>query len=167
MIRRLCRFFAHLVVHKWYVLAAGVQLGVPLWRLVVHDWTKFLPCEFLPYSYHFYGPGAEERIRDRSTPYTPRPEQVSFLRAWLHHIHSHPHHWQHWIVPGDGTCLPMPDVFVREMIADWIGAGKALGYDDMPDWYRRNRASMKLHPDTRLDVEHLVFLWEKHVAKKA
>ena len=28
---------------------------VPLWQAIIHDWTKFLPCEWFPYVQRFYG----------------------------------------------------------------------------------------------------------------
>jgi hypothetical protein len=37
--------------------------------------------------------------------------------------------------------LPMPEKFVREMVADWMGAGRAItGRWDVNDWYRPNFA---------------------------
>lgn len=48
---------------------------------------------------------------------------------------------------------PMPDVFRREMLADWYGAGKAMGKPNTIEWYRDNREKMKLHPDTRAWIE--------------
>ena len=51
----------------------------------------------------------------------------------------------------------MPEHFVREMVADWIGAGRAQGHgDDIVPWYRRNAHIMVLHPQTSLLVEHLL-----------
>lgn len=51
------------------------------------------------------------------------------------------------------TADPMPDVYRREMLADWRGAGKALGFPDTTNWYFNNRDKMKLHPDTRKWIE--------------
>lgn len=57
--------------------------------------------------------------------------------------------------PGDSVCCPdpMPDVFRREMLADWRGAGRALGYPDTKAWYVKNRDNIHLHPETRAWVE--------------
>lgn len=35
------RYLSYVLRHKWYVAVAGIALGVPLWRLVLHDWTTF------------------------------------------------------------------------------------------------------------------------------
>lgn len=49
--------------------------------------------------------------------------------------------------------LPMPDRYRREMLADWKGAGLAMGKPDTAAWYRANRHKMLLHPETRAWVE--------------
>ena len=41
--------------HKWFVLLAGLKTKVPLWRLLVHDWTKFFPAELPHYQRQFFG----------------------------------------------------------------------------------------------------------------
>ncbi len=57
--------------------------------------------------------------------------------------------------PGDSACCPdpMPDVYRREMLADWRGAGMALGFPDTLGWYTKNRDNLKLHPETRAWIE--------------
>lgn len=57
--------------------------------------------------------------------------------------------------PEQSVCCPdpMPDVYRREMLADWMGAGKALGKPLVWEWYEKNRDNMQLHPDTRAWVE--------------
>jgi hypothetical protein len=48
---------------------------------------------------------------------------------------------------------PMPDVYRREMIADWMGAGKALGKPKVWEWYEKNSDKIQLHADTRAWVD--------------
>lgn len=48
---------------------------------------------------------------------------------------------------------PMPDVYRREMLADWRGAGRALGNPDTRAWYLANKASIILHAETRAWIE--------------
>lgn len=58
---------------------------------------------------------------------------------------------------------PMPDVYRREMLADWMGAGKALGKPLVWEWYEANKDKIKLHADTRAWVEtELAKLKESH-----
>ncbi len=122
-----------------------MKLGVPIWSAIIHDWQKFTPVEWRPYVLSFYGPWS----------YRERPEWLvaAFDRAWLHHIHYAPHHWEYWIL--DNKTLEMPDRYRREMLADLRGAGRAkVGYDNTPEYYTANRDKIKLHPQTREWIEH-------------
>lgn len=132
--------------HKWYVLLACIKLGVPLWRALVHDLSKFSWAELPHYQRQFFG--------DRNDP-------KGFAKARLHHRKRNDHHWEHFIVESihsdnpdrDGcivnNCLSMPFVCVTEMIADWIGAGKVYpGSQPMAEWLPKNLPQMQLHPKT-------------------
>lgn len=146
------RYLSYVLRHKWFVLVAGLKVGAPLWRLLIHDWSKFTPAEWRPYVLSFCGPGG----------YANRPPHVveAFDRAWLHHQHANPHHWQHWVLREDSgatKALPMPVPFVREMVADWMGAGRAItGRWEVAEWYAKNRDKMVLHPATRAFVEAMI-----------
>jgi len=41
--------------------------------------------------------------------------------------------------------LAMPERYVKEMIADWRGAGKAYGNPDTAGWYLENRDQIQVH----------------------
>ena len=74
-----------------------------------HDESKSSAEEYGPYVDYFYG------ARDSET-------DKRFNRAWLHHIHRNPHHWQHWVLlqdDGSEECLDMPYWYIVEMVADW------------------------------------------------
>lgn len=140
------QYLAYVARHKWFVLLAGLRTGAPLWRLVIHDWSKFTSAEWGPYVRKFYDP-------DRA-----RPDE--FERAWLHHQHRNPHHWQHWLLREDsGTIklLPMPDSLVREMVADWMGAGRAItGRWDVGSWWEGNRDRIRLHSEVEQLIVRLI-----------
>lgn len=58
---------------------------------------------------------------------------------------------------GDRECLAMPYGYLREMIADWMGAGRAItGKWEVGEWYKKNRNNILLHPDSRILVEGLL-----------
>lgn len=139
----------YLIRHKWFVFRAGLSVGAPLWRLIIHDWSKLTPLEWTAYAESFYGP-------------RPRDEDVKqhFRLAWLHHQHCNPHHWQHWVLREDdgGTlALPMPEKLIREMVADWMGAGRAItGKWEVMNWYSLNEHKMNIHPRTKARVEELL-----------
>jgi hypothetical protein len=50
--------------------------------------------------------------------------------------------------------LQMPEKYIRELIADWIGAGRAItGKREYAAWYFANRGKIILHPETRNRIE--------------
>jgi len=127
----------------------------------MHDLSKFLPDEFLPYANYFYGKRGKEVRENRKKsggyykPYQTGDEKFDF--AWLKHQKRNRHHWQWWILPkdDDGTIImPMKEVDWREMICDWRGAGRAQGYgDNTAAWYEEHKEKMVLHEDTREKIE--------------
>lgn len=134
--------------HKAFVFRAGLKTKAPLWRLLIHDWSKFTPAEAPHYGRQFFG--------DASNP-------LGFSYAWLHHQRNNPHHWEYWVPVtgharggyGDLEPLPMPEWAVREMVADWMGASRA--YEGAwPEsisrwtWLTANLPEIgrKMHPDT-------------------
>lgn len=55
------------------------------------------------------------------------------------------------------VALPMPERYVREMVADWCGAGRAItGKWEVAQWYTKTRDHIILHPSTRRLVEDLI-----------
>ncbi len=143
------KYLQYVLRHKWYVLIEGRKLKIPLWRLLIHDWQKFTPTEWNPYVLSFYGP----------YKYKERPQWLvdSFNKAWLHHIHYGPHHWQHWLLMFDNDkkeyeTIIIPDVYSKEMLADWRAAGIAItGQDNTKQWYleRHKRFTKVIHPVNR------------------
>ena len=158
-LRAHARYASYVARHKWFVFVAGLKTRAPLWRLVVHDWSKLTPAEWGPYVTKFYGNwgtanGWEDADRVKATV------DAAFDAAWLHHQHHNPHHWQHWLLREDSgklKTLPMPAHFVGEMVADWMGAGRAItGKWEVGEWYEKNRDTIQLAPSTRYDVERLI-----------
>lgn len=139
------RYLWYVLRHKWFVLVAGWKWSeAPLGRLLIHDWSKFMPCEWVPYVRNFYGGGDWTKVHQKKM----------FDLAWLHHQHLNPHHWQHWHLrqdSGPDVILEMPQDYAREMLADWAGAGRAItGKWDLPVWFEKNQERLKgqIHPET-------------------
>jgi Family of unknown function (DUF5662) len=149
-VRNHLKYGLYLIKHKWWVFYAGLRLQVPLWSLIIHDWSKFSRAEWSPYVQQFFGDSPLEGTKDRTR----------FQWAWLHHIHKNPHHWQHHLLRrSDGTTeiFEMPERAVREMVADWAGVGKNQhGSWEVGMWYWQNRDTLELHPRTQDLVETLV-----------
>jgi hypothetical protein len=120
---------------------------------MIHDWSKLTPAEWGPYVRRFSG----------GRPGTPvsADHAPDLMRARLHHQHRNPHHWQAWILRQDDgvrKTLEMPEHFAREMVADWMGTGRAItGKWEAREWYENGAGeTMDLHPATRELAERLL-----------
>jgi len=133
----------HIIKHKYFVLLNCFKLGIPF-RGLVHDLSKLLPSEFLAYAKFFF---SEE---DAS---------AEFKLAWNMHQKRNKHHWQYWLLYKDGVTIAIniPDKYIKEMVADWAGAGWAItGEKDPYNWYIKNKDSIKLSKDTEKKVMQLL-----------
>lgn len=145
------KYLTLLMKHKWFVFLACLRVGVPVWRGLVHDASKFSSSEFMQYAKYSFG---------------GKKNGDEFAAAWLHHQNCNPHHWEYWISRSahkfgpstdENYCLPMPETYVREMVADWMGASRAYtGSWDMTDWLKKNLPKIKLHPNSRNTVENVL-----------
>ncbi len=118
--------------HKWLVLLFGLRVGgVPLCQLLIHDLSKFSREEFAPYRRRFMEGGK------------PTSE---WYRAFRHHWERNPHHWQYWV--REEKPEPMPEAYVREMLADWMAANRTYGGVSLQEWLDAKFGRMNLHPET-------------------
>lgn len=143
--------------HKYFVFSAGLTTKAPLWRLITHDINKLKLIELPNYGRQFFGDADD-------------PE--GFIQTWVHHQNHEDHHWEYWIprtghnrcTPPfpDGEPIPMPMDAVREMVADWLGAGRA--YDgrwptaESWPWFETHWKKIKphLHKTTVARVEKVL-----------
>lgn len=136
------KYFKDYMAHKRRFAGFAVKLGVPVWRIIIHDWQKLLPSEWATY--------VDYKIRGES--------KDKIYNAWLHHIHYGPHHWQYWVAINDyGKIVPveMPEALVLEMIADWQAHDGIPGYNDCRVHYINNIDTFQcfIHPNTRKLIE--------------
>lgn len=150
--KRYIKYFRYVLLHKWYVFLASNILGASLWRAIMHDNSKLLPSEFIPYARTFYNADGTSKNYIKDSP--------EMSMAWLKHQRRNDHHWQAWVLRGDdGSTGPlmMPDQAVLEMVADWMAANMVVEGDwDMRAWYHKSRYRMQMHPHTREAVENLL-----------
>lgn len=141
-------------LHIKYVQEAAVTLGgIPWEQIAAHDLSKFTAIEF-PYFPTFYKGWSNPADRD------------GFARAWLHHIHHNPHHPEHWVFPHGVTpqgssvengLVEMPAVYVREMVADWMGSSMTYTDSwDMTEWLKANLPRIKLHSRSRAYLNEIL-----------
>ena len=146
------KYLWYVIRHKWFVLKECFKVGL-YWRGITHDLSKLRPSEFIPYAryfYSFFGVGWSQEKYGGCGDEIARHQEISmaFDRAWLYHIHRNPHHWQFWLLQEDDGSLkkiPMPVKYLKEMLTDWRGAGRAItGKDNTPEWYLENKDKIKL-----------------------
>lgn len=192
--RRHLQYLKYVLRHKWFVFKAGREIGVPLLILIVHDWDKFLPDEWFAYARTFYKPNGEkqyvESVDFAAAWMKHQHRNKHHWQYWLTRLGGRPIRETNVLVwdrgeaqavvereKDGGTILelvdcafglfpqPMPDVYRREMLADWRGAGAALGFPDTKDWYLKNRDTMILHDETRRWIESALGIIESEASE--
>lgn len=132
---------------RWYVTMA-------------HDASKTDAEEYDAYDKYFYGGNRSYSVVQ------------NFNRAWLHHIHNNPHHWQYWILMNDDpkngdTCIEMPHNYVIEMICDWWAfSWQKNNLYEIFDWYDSHKDHIKFHPKTRKLVESILSQIKEQLQKE-
>ncbi len=136
-------YLKRLLKHKYFVFVAGIKVGVPPFQLLIHDLSKLSLSE-----YNFW----LNRLVN--------PDINIYDYGWINHYHKNKHHWQFWVLREDSgvtRCLEMPDKYIKEMVADWMGAQKnKIGNWDTKEWYYKRKDTILLHPNTRIKVEKII-----------
>ena len=158
--RRYWAYLKYVLAHKWWVIVASRRIGASLWLALIHDASKFGPSEWSAYAHNFFSAdGLRRNVRRPDGGYDPNLRPEDFQYAWLSHQRNK-HHWQRWVSIGDSgtlSAVPMPSKYVLEMVADWMGAGRAItGRWECGEWYAKNRDTMVLHDVTRSLVESVL-----------
>jgi len=164
--KKIIKYLKYVLVHKYYVAIECFKEGL-IWRGLAHDMSKLKPDEFIPYANFFYGNKEDDIKKGRNKTGYYKPTDTgdrAFDFAWLLHQKRNRHHWQWWILPeddGGAKILEMEEKYLKEMICDWVGAGKAQGhfspkedkYLETRNWYVANNSKMQLHENTRKYIE--------------
>lgn len=112
-------------------------------NLWIHDLSKFSKKE--AYAYALYNRKTGEG-------------KEAFELAWHHHKMNNPHHPEYWLNPnrsGKLEPLPMPEIFIIEMIADWIGAGKTYG-SSLAEWMPDNIGKFMFSSKSTNTIVHFI-----------
>lgn len=134
-----------ILTHKYWVFYFSRKLGIG-WQGFWHDMSKFSPTEFLE-SIHYY--------TGTSSPIDECKKKNGYSMAWLHHKGRNPHHYEYWQDNFDkgGEPLKMPDKYVREMICDYLAAGRAYMGNSFTFqaewnwWLNKNKNKIAMHPE--------------------
>lgn len=145
--KKYLKYMWSILKHKYVVGLECMRCGL-FFRGVVHDISKFSPCEFSRYAAYF----DEDKSRDDLEKI-----KEDYSVAWQHHKGHNPHHWEYWIDfdrDGNISAVKMPYDCVVEMVCDWIGAGKVYNKkswneNEPMEFYQERKDKIHLHPDTQ------------------
>ena len=113
-----------------------------------HDESKYSKEEFEPYRNWFYPVKGEEK------------NKLAYDKAWLHHLHNNPHHWQYWVnINDDGSveAIEMDETALVELFCDWVGMSYKF-HSNPNDFYNERKDGIVLAPLTRKKLEALLAL---------
>lgn len=158
MYRILKNFKGHLITvlnHKAKVLQHCAKAGI-LWRGIVHDLSKFSPCEFIPGVIFFQG---------NRSPNEAEREKNGYSVAWIHHKGRNRHHFEYWTDYNTVTKklepVKMPDIYIVEMFCDRVAASKIYLKEKYTDssaleYFLKAKKRREIHPDTSAKLEYLL-----------
>jgi len=150
---RYLQHFKTITKHKYYVFHACRKSGIP-WRGITHDLSKYSIKEFVTSARYFTG---------TRSPIAKEKEENGYSVAWANNKGHNSHHWEYWTDWKDGElyCVKMPPTDLKELLCDWVGAGKAYSskkwtqHDNLM-YYLKNKHNMHLHEETRKTIESLL-----------
>jgi hypothetical protein len=137
--------------HKYYVYQYGRKFNVSRFQLLIHDFSKFLPSELVPYAKFFY-------LREQSNDH-------EYMLSYSKHTKRNKHHWEYWICFKDsipnGIELQIPNKYIKEMVADWFAATKTYTGTEPNSleewiWFQENFEKIRLHTKSREKILSLL-----------
>lgn len=155
--------FKHLkkiCVHKYWVFRYSCKMGIPI-QGILHDLSKFSPTEFWESVKYYQG--------DRS-PIDACKEVNGWSAAWMHHKGRNKHHYEYWQDNFDNGGIPieMPLKYKKEMLCDFLGAGRAYYGKDFTyakewEWWKgKLKKPLAMHKMDKLYIEKSLRLLVKY-----
>lgn len=128
-----------------------------------HDLSKFSPCEFIPYTWKFYGGKQASRKLLELTGMNNKcisQEEVNenFNKAWEHHYKNNPHHPEYWT-----NKIIMPAKHIRFMVCDLKAMSRKFG-GTAQEYYLKNYYKWDISHETRHILEIELDLIKKYNA---
>lgn len=144
-LKAICLHLFRVLKHKYYVFIYCCKLGIP-WQGITHDLSKFSWIEFSE-AIKFYDP--------TKSPIAVAKEKQGYSMAWIHHKGHNPHHCEYWAdsLSTNPKGLQMPNKYVKELIADYLGAGKVyfgqfFTYEKELEYWKKLKTQILIHPTT-------------------
>ncbi len=149
------KHFKTITRHRRLVRRGCFKVGL-YWRGLTHDLSKYSPTEFLAGAKYYQGtrsPNAAER------------EKNGYSLAWMHHKGRNRHHYEYWTDLNLQTrkyeAVPMPRVFLVEMVMDRIAASKVYrgaAYTDADplQYFETAHETVLMHEQTQRQLKFLL-----------
>lgn len=132
------RHFHKICKHKRYVFYYCCKTGIPI-QGILHDLSKFSPTEFWESVKYYQG---------TSSPIDACKKDKGYSNAWMHHKGRNKHHYEYWQDDFDhgGKPIEMPMKYKKEMLCDFLGAGRAyygksFTYDKEWNWWLNKKSN--------------------------
>lgn len=145
-IKNIWLHFRKICIHKYYVGKYCWKMGL-YWQGITHDLSKFSPIEFWESVKYYQG---------NRSPIDACKEDKGFSNGWLHHKGRNKHHHEYWQdnLDSGGQPLIIPKKYAMELIADYLGAGKAymgknFSYIEEAKWWDKRKSenpNIAIHP---------------------
>lgn len=111
---------------------------IPLIKIAKkHDLSKFSDDEYIPYIHLTW----KYKLQAEGKTYIlPKEIQEKVDNAWIHHKNNNRHHPEFWdSSPGKTDASVMPDVYIGEMVCDWVAMSQELeNSNDASNWIEKN-----------------------------
>lgn len=149
-------YLKYILEHKLNVGIECFKIGLYL-HAFTHDLSKFLPSEFIPYARFFH-----ETDRTKNYKQTDETNQ-NFQKGWCLHQKRNKHHWNYWVSVtrrNEIVPVPMPEKYVKQMIADWRGMSRKFK-GSAKEYYDKNKKNFILHDETVKLIETHIFPKQK------
>ena len=139
------KHFHKVCTHKKWVFYYCCRVGIPI-QGILHDLSKFSPVEFWESVKYYQG---------TSSPIDACKKEKGYSNAWMHHKGRNKHHYEYWQDDFDhgGKPIEMPMKYKKEMLCDFLGAGKAyygkdFNYQKEYEWWLNRKSNpMAMHPN--------------------
>jgi len=81
-------------------------------------------------------------------------DDEEYLSAWKMHLLMNEHHWQNWTKRFSNH--PYGDIWLVDMLCDWIAMGFESGNDNAKEYYEKNKDSIHL-PEWAIKLMYQIF----------
>lgn len=149
--------FKTISYHKILVAKGCFKIGLYK-QGILHDLSKYSPSEFVVGVRYYQG---------TRSPNSAEREEKGYSTAWMHHKGRNKHHYEYWIdfsqVEKRMVPVPMPNIYIAEMVMDRIAASKVYEGENYHDgsplqYFRRFKKHDDMHRETEEKLERLLVM---------